>query len=288
MDPVPSIADAGSGRARTSPVPRQPAGTAAPTATVSVIVPTFNEAGNIDILLDRILRAIPEGDDYEIIVVDDDSADQTWRLVERRACNDDRIRVIRRLDQRGLSSAVLSGMGVATGSVFVVIDADLQHDERKIPDLVAGVLAGADICLGSRSAEGGSYGDFGRRRLVASKIGAALARTLLGVPVSDPMSGFFAVSRHRYRELSGRLNPRGFKILLEFVARGPAPTVAEVGYVFGSRLNGTTKLSGPVVGAYLLELAELTVASRLRRRRKDPVRVPQGERGGPGVSPGDR
>ena len=126
MDPVPSIADAGSVRARTSPVPRQPAGTAAPTATVSVIVPTFNEAGNIDILLDRILRAIPEGDDYEIIVVDDDSADQTWRLVERRACNDDRIRVIRRLDQRGLSSAVLSGMGVATGSVFVVIDADLH------------------------------------------------------------------------------------------------------------------------------------------------------------------
>jgi len=247
------------------------------------------------VVLDRLAETMagaPVVGPYEIIVVDDDSADGTWRLVEERAAGDPRIRLLRRTDQRGLSSAVLSGMGVATGTVLVVIDADLQHDERKIPELVAQVTAGVDVCLGSREAPGGGYGRFGRRRLLVSRVGAALARTLIGVPVSDPMSGFFAVSRDRYRELSGQLNPRGFKILLEFLARGPEPVVTEVGFVFGDRLSGSTKLSGPVIGAYLLSVAELAVASRWTRRRAARGaargRVPQAERGGPEISPNGR
>jgi dolichol-phosphate mannosyltransferase len=174
--------------------------------------------------------------------------------------------VIRRVGQRGLSSAVLAGMTVARGDVLVVIDADLQHDERRIPDLVAAVVGGADVALGSRETDGGGYGSFGRRRLAVSRLGATVARRVIGVRVSDPMSGFFAVSRDRHQQLSGRLNPRGFKILLEFLARGPEPRVAEIGYVFGPRGGGSTKFSWSVVGAFALSVIELAVARRRGRR----------------------
>ena len=231
----------------------------------SIIVPTFNESENIAVLLERLAATMVDVD-YEIIVVDDDSQDSTWRIAERIAMTDNRIRVIRRVDERGLSSAVVAGMQAATGQSLVVIDADLQHDETKIPDLVAAVVDdGADICLGSREVEGGSYGAFQRHRRFASWTGAALARQLLGLPVSDPMSGFFAVSRDRFELLANEVNPRGFKILLEFLARGPKPQVHEVGYEFGERLNGTTKLNSSVVLAYLVALTSL-MKQRLRRR----------------------
>ncbi len=232
---------------------------------VSVIVPTYNEAENIAPLLKRLDAAMSELD-YEIVVVDDDSQDSTWRIAERIALTDNRIRVVHRVGERGLSSAVLAGMATARGQSLLVIDADLQHDESKIPDLVGAVLTdGADICLGSREIEGGSYGAFQRHRRLVSWTGAAMARKLLGLPVSDPMSGFFVISRERFELLSDDVNPRGFKILLEFLARGPKPTVAEVGYEFGERVNGTTKLNSSVALAYLVALSSLMV-QRLRRR----------------------
>lgn len=228
------------------------------TPAVSVIVPTYDEADNIEVLLDR-LEAVLADHDHEIIVVDDDSPDGTWEVAEARAARSSRIRVLRRRNERGLSSAVLLGMTIARGEVLVVIDADLQHDERAIPALVSAVADdGYDICLGSREVEGGDYGDWGSGRRFVSWAGATLARTLLRLPVTDPMSGFFAVSRARFELVSGRINPRGFKILLEFVARGPRPTVQEVGYRFGRRVSGSTKLTGSVVVAYLLALIDLT------------------------------
>lgn len=230
--------------------------------TISVIVPTFNEAENISILIERLGTAL-EGHAYEVIVVDDNSPDRTWQVVEEIARHDHRVTVIRRMSERGLSSAVLAGMAAARGAALVAMDADLQHDERRIPELAAAVTSGgADVCLGSREAEGGGYGDFRRRRRLASWAGATLARLVLRVPVSDPMSGFFAVGRDRYELIESQVNPRGFKILLEFLARGPKPAVAEVGYVFGERLNGTTKLTGAVVLEYLRALLSLCRASR--------------------------
>lgn len=236
---------------------------------VSVIIPTYNEAANIGPILDHIDATLTEdlpSEPYEIVVVDDDSADGTWRLAEARSDQDRRIRVIRRVGRRGLSSAVLAGMAVARGQILVVIDADLQHDERCIPDLVRAVAAGADVALGSREVDGGGYGAFGRRRLAISRVGAVLSRRVIGVEVTDPMSGFFAVSRERYEALSGTLNPRGFKILLEFLARGPEPVVAEVGYQFRQRTGGSTKFDGAVGLAFVFSLCELAVARRRGRR----------------------
>ncbi len=227
--------------------------------TVSVIVPTYNESGNIGLLVARIQAALADFD-YEVIIVDDDSPDLTWKIATDLLVDEPRFSVIRRTTDRGLSAAVLTGMNVAQGSVLVVMDGDLQHDPDAIPALVSKVLDdGSEIAVASRAFDGGSYGDFSPRRRLISWIGAQMAHVLLQAPVSDPMSGFFAIDRRRYEEVVPLVNPRGFKILLEFLARGRRPDVAEVGYRFGNRVHGTTKLTGSVVVAYLLAMIDLSV-----------------------------
>lgn len=224
---------------------------------VSIIVPTFNESENIGPLIDR-LETVMADFDYEVIVVDDDSPDQTWRIVDERAVTNGRVRSLRRIGHRGLSSAVLDGMAMSEARVLAVMDADLQHDEAALPDIVSAILDDeVDICLGSRGAEGGSYGEWGASRRFISWGGAQLARQFLGVTVQDPMSGYFAVSRERFEAVRGLVNPRGFKILLELMSRGPTPRVAEVGYHFRRRSMGETKLSGSVVTDYLFAIIDL-------------------------------
>ncbi|MDH3679851.1 MAG: GtrA family protein, partial [Acidimicrobiia bacterium] len=169
---------------------------------------------------------------------------------------------------------VLEGMDAADGEALAVLDADLQHDEAALPTIVDAVLGGrAEVCLGSRRAPGGSYGDFGPIRRVMSFVGAQLARGALGVRVSDPMSGYFAVSRARYEAVRPAINPRGFKILLDLLANGPRPRVTEVGYRFRSRRRGETKLTGRVVVAYLLAVLELAVGRWHTRRFVDYIVV---------------
>ncbi len=258
------------------------AGTSSP-PMVSVIVPTYNEAGNILLLLGRLQSVLDQGDratanrpstadrrrnrGYEIIVVDDDSDDGTADLVELHAGPDRRIRTVRRRHDRGLSSAVLAGMGEAQGRILVVMDADLQHDESKLPELVAAVADGrADIAVGSRHVDGGGFGPFGRRRRLMSWAGTVLAQSLLGVTTTDPMSGFFAISRRHFIDVADQIDPRGFKILLEFLVRGPDATVVEVGYQFSSRHSGTTKLTGAIGLAYLRALIDLSLARRRQSR----------------------
>lgn len=226
---------------------------------VSVVLPTFNEADNIPELIERL--SVVLGDyDHEILVVDDDSPDQTWAVADELAARFPRVRSVRRVGERGLSSAVLHGFHLATGRVLVVMDADLQHDASILPAMIDPVLAGeVDMTVGSREAEGGSYGDWSAGRRFVSWGGKQLACRMLGLNIGDPMSGFFAVSRGRFHAVEPIVNPRGFKILLEFLARGSRPTVREVGYEFQERTRGVTKLTGSVVGAYLLALIDLVV-----------------------------
>ncbi len=224
---------------------------------VSVIIPTFNEAENIPVLVGRLEDALADLD-YELIIVDDDSPDRTWEVAQELGAHQPRLSVIHRTDARGLSSAVMTGFGAARGRTLAVLDADLQHDERILPDLVSAIIDdGADIAVGSREAPGGSYGEFGPWRRTVSWAGAQLARLMLRTPVNDPMSGFFVVSRERYEQVTDAVNPKGFKILLEFLATGSPPVVTEVGFRFGQRLHGATKLTGSVVVAYLMALLEL-------------------------------
>jgi dolichol-phosphate mannosyltransferase len=228
------------------------------TPAVSIVVPTYNERGNLPVLLRR-LGATLASLDHEIIVVDDDSPDGTWRLAQRLAIDQPEVRVVRRVGRRGLSSAVVDGMRMATGSCVAVLDADLQHDEAALPRMVDVVLGGrADICVGSRQAAGGSYGEFGYRRRALSRAGAAVARLVLRLDVRDAMSGYFVVSRQRVEEVVPMVDPRGFKVLLELLARGPKPEVVEVGYRFRMRTHGTTKLTGSVLAAFVVALASLS------------------------------
>ena len=226
-------------------------------AALSVIIPTYNEADNIPILLKRLATAL-QSIEYEVIVVDDNSPDRTWEVAESFARESDNLRVIRRLNERGLSSAVVYGMSVAVGSSVAVIDADCQHDESILPAMHNAVLNESyDVCVGSRASDGGSYGEWSPARRFISWVAATLARMMLPVKITDPMSGFFVISREIYLNLAPEINPRGFKILLEFIGRNPQLSIKEIGYTFRNRIHGETKLSGSVIKNYLIALYDL-------------------------------
>ena len=196
---------------------------------VSVIVPTYNERDNLPELFERISKAL-KGYDYEIIIVDDDSPDETWKLAEELS-NRYPVRVIRRTDEKGLSSAVIRGFKEATGDVFVVMDADLQHPPEVIPELLKAIEDGADIAIASRYVPGGGVKNWYWYRKLISKGAIMLGR--LALPkirnVKDPVSGFFALRRE----------------------------VVEVPFVFGLRKGGESKLSGKTMLNYLRHLYRL-------------------------------
>ncbi|MEZ5381159.1 MAG: glycosyltransferase [Microthrixaceae bacterium] len=224
---------------------------------VSVITPTYNEAENIGALLERLDEALHDVS-HEIIVVDDDSPDETWRIAEEYAESHHTVRVLRRFHDKGLSPAVLAGMELAEGRALAVIDADGQHDEGILPTMARKVAYGdADICVGSRASDGGSYGDWSKARRLVSWVATLIARLFLRVPLSDPMSGYFVISREAFEEAAADVNPQGFKILLEFLGRRPDLSVIEVGYRFRQRTAGETKLNSSVIRSYLLAVFDL-------------------------------
>jgi len=224
---------------------------------LSVIVPTYNESKNITLLLEKLGSALRNAT-HEIIVVDDNSPDLTWEIAEKFKATHPNIRVIRRLGERGLSSAVLTGMAVAGGNVLAVMDADLQHDETILMDMLHAVESeGYDAAVGSRATSGGSYGQWSKIRKLMSWSAALLAKIMLPVSVKDPMSGFFAISRALYTKSADRINPRGFKILLEFIARQKPLKIKEIGYTFRTRIHGETKLSSAVIRNYFVALYDL-------------------------------
>ncbi len=231
---------------------------------LSVITPTYNEADNVVPLLDGLEAALADVT-HEILVVDDDSPDRTWEIAERYASTHPTVRVIRRFSDHGLSSAVMAGFEASTGSVMAVIDADMQHDETKLPEMVSMIQAGdADLVVGTRGAEGGSYGEWSAFRRFVSWVAATIARIFLRVSTTDPMSGFFAVSRDAYRRAAPAVNPQGFKILLEFIGRNPGLRVREVGYEFRNRVHGETKMSPSIIRSYLLAVFELRFGRQVK------------------------
>ncbi|PSG98346.1 dolichol monophosphate mannose synthase [Thermoplasmatales archaeon SW_10_69_26] len=234
----------------------QPASDPEARPAVTVVVPTYNEADNLATLLERIDRALSATSSYEVLIVDDDSPDETWRVGERLA-EDYPVRVIRRTEESGLSTAVIRGFSAARAEHIVVMDADLQHPPERLPDLIEALEGGPDMAVGSRHAEHGSMGAFGPFRRLVSWVADALARTLLPDVrgVSDLQSGFFALHRSVVDEAD--LDPIGYKILLEVLVHGDADEVVEVGYTFGERHAGESKLDAGNVLAYLRHLVRL-------------------------------
>lgn len=221
----------------------------------SIILPTYNEADSIATTLTELLSVL-DGWEVEAIVVDDNSPDLTWQVAEGLAERDPRIRVLRRTVEPGLAASVLHGMDNARGNVFAVMDADGQHDPRVLVSMLNKVADGVDVCVASREAPGASYGDFPLWRRLMSKGGLVLTNLVLRTGVSDPLSGFFAVSRRHCEAIRADISPRGFKILLDFLARGN-PTVSEVPFTFRLRERGASKLKGATVGSWLKGLRDL-------------------------------
>ncbi len=185
---------------------------------LSIVVPVLNERGNIPTLVDRLERALGTLD-WEIVFVDDDSADGTADVCRRIAQSNPRVRILQRIGRIGLASACVEGILATSSRYIAVMDGDLQHDENQIPGMFR--LARdrhLDIVIGSRNLDAGGMGEFPEHRVRLSNLGKHLSSRLLRCDVSDPMSGFFLMDRNYFQEVVHDLSQIGFKILLDLIA----------------------------------------------------------------------
>jgi dolichol-phosphate mannosyltransferase len=231
----------------------------------SLVVATRNESHNLAELIALLTPAISSmtGDSYEIIVVDDDSPDETWKVAASLAAKDSHVVALRRMEERGLATAIVRGWQAARGELLGVIDADLQHPPEVTARLIAAMQGGADLAVASREAEGGGTSDWSMLRLMISRGSRALGKMLLpGVlgMVSDPMTGFFVIRRTAIEDVA--LSPCGYKILVELLVRSRAKKIVEVGYVFRSRERGESKASFRVFVDYVQHLFRLRAPAR--------------------------
>jgi dolichol-phosphate mannosyltransferase len=231
-----------------------------PAPELSVIVPAYHERANVPVLVDLLRHALA-GVDWEVIVVDDDSGDGTAAAVRAIGEHDARVRCIRRIGRRGLSGACLEGMLASQARYVAVMDADLQHDEALLPAMLATLRQGDnDLVVASRHVDGGSDDAFSVLRSRISRGANFLARRLLKVELTDPMSGFFMVRRAVVEEIAPDLSSQGFKILLDIVAtKNGTLRFAELPYVFRARQHGESKLDAGVALDFIaLLVAKLT------------------------------
>ncbi len=238
-------------------------------ATISVIVPTWNERDNIAPLLQG-LEAALAGSDFEVVVVDDNSPDGTAEAVEAYAPGNERFRVVRRAGKLGLARAVLEGVRATRGDYVVMMDADLSHDPQVVPRLLQRLEEGYDVAVGSRYVAGGAASHWPWRRRLSSHVSILIARVLLGLRTRDLTSGFAAFRRRYLAELPTRYSARGFKLLLEVLAVWPRLRVAEEPITFGDRAMGESKYGLREVLRYLglcLRLFLYRLRRRLRSRQ---------------------
>ncbi|MGZ5921515.1 MAG: glycosyltransferase family 2 protein, partial [Rhizomicrobium sp.] len=229
-------------------------------AELSIVVPTYKERGNVAELVRRLDAALA-GISWEAIFVDDNSPDGTAQAVKDIAAADNRVRCLRRVGRRGLAGACIEGMLSSASPFVAVMDADLQHDEKVLPQMLTRLrTGGADLVAGTRYVEGGSAESFSGRRSAISRAATALTHRLVGTNLSDPMSGFFMMRRERLEEIAPRLSPVGFKILLDIAATGGERlAIAEQPYVFGARFDGESKFNAQIGVEFLgLLLAKMT------------------------------
>ena len=227
---------------------------------VAVVVPTLNEAANVEKLIAK-LSVVLAGRGWEVLFVDDNSADGTSELVRRIARESRHVRIVQRVGRRGLSSAVVEGILATAAPIVAVMDGDLQHSEDALPRLIDAIADdGADIAVGTRYVAGGGIGDWDSDRARMSRLATRAGQIALGTDVSDPMSGFFAIRRDAFERALPRLSAIGFKILLDILASSPTPLkVAEIPYQFRSREAGESKIGARVIAEYAELIADKTI-----------------------------
>jgi dolichol-phosphate mannosyltransferase len=234
---------------------------------LSLVLPTYQEKHNIEMIVAQIsskLDYILPGA-YELIVVDDNSPDLTWSVAAELTNKYPQLRVMRRVDERGLATAVVRGWQISRGQILGVMDADLQHPPEALGQMWAAIDRGADLVVASRNVEGGGVSEWSFLRRCLSRgaqiLGLIILPEVVG-RVSDPMSGYFLVQREA---IAGKvLSPLGYKILVEVVGRGDIAKIAEVGYEFQERQTGDSKVTGRQYVEYIQHLFRLRL-SRSRR-----------------------
>jgi len=229
---------------------------------LGLVIPTLNEAGNIPILLERLRAAVADAPiDCEFIIVDDGSNDGTAEVGRACAGHDPRVRVFERKGERGLAGAVIHGWAQTDADLLGVIDADLQHPPELLPDLLDPVLNGGDIAIASRyvTGNGDSLGEWNKFRVLVSRCSTLLATAPLrdrGLTITDPHAGLFVVMRECIDEL--KLQPQGFKILLEILVKGRISKTTEVPFRFATRQSGKSKADIRVALHYFTLLGKLS------------------------------
>ncbi|MDZ8024044.1 MAG: glycosyltransferase [Nostoc sp. DedQUE11] len=266
------------GPLKISELPPNDVATSSESIYFSLVIPTYKERDNIKNIVSILSQLLDESipGKYELIVVDDDSPDLTWEIAQSLTTEYPQLRVMRRQQERGLSSAVIRGWQAATGNVLGVIDGDLQHPPEVLMQLLRNVEQGADLAVASRHVEGGGVSSWSVVRRLLSRgaqlLGLIILPGVLG-RVSDPMSGYFMVRRSAIA--NARLNPVGYKILLEVIGRGKVNQVAEVGYVFRERTEGESKVTWKQYIDYIHHLVRLRLSTgrvgRLKRKVNFPV-----------------
>jgi dolichol-phosphate mannosyltransferase len=225
----------------------------------ALIIPTLNEAGNIDAILSAVTHNLAgTNQEYEIVVVDDGSTDGTVENVREWIKRDSRVRILSRDGQRGLAGAVLHGWSQTRANLLGVMDADLQHPPKLLP-LLLDAVGSADIAIASRYAAEHGVRGWNPVRAAISRLSTLAAEPLLrkkNLNITDPMSGFFIVHRRCIDGIA--FQPSGFKLLLEVLVRGRIQNAREVPYHFGLRHAGQSKAGAAVAFHYLHLLGRLS------------------------------
>jgi dolichol-phosphate mannosyltransferase len=225
-------------------------------AELCIVVPTYNERDNLPELVARVSDAL-YGIEWEMIVVDDDSPDDTAQTVRAFGLRDPRIRAIRRVGRRGLSSACIEGM-LASGAAFLALmDADLRHDPLLLREMFGVLRVGSvDMVVASRDLADGPSGEWMEQRATTWRLAVWAARLAGRLPLADPLSGYFAIRREVIDQAAPRLSGVGSKLLLDILLAVPGLRISELPVALGVRTRGESKFSPRMVWDYGVMLAQ--------------------------------
>ena len=238
---------------------------------ISIVVPTYNESEGLPKFVEAVFAVLEQhGIKAEMVIVDDNSPDGTGRVADELAQRFS-LRVLHRPGKLGLASAVVDGFNLASGGILGIMDADLSHAPEALPRMLEALRSGeADLAVGSRYVPGGGTEGWPFRRRFTSVAACWLARPLTGV--RDATSGFLLMRREVVQGV--RLNPIGFKIGLEIIAKGRYERCVEVPYIFRDRFAGKSKFGRREILAYLRQLVLLALDRQAGRGRRAPERIP--------------
>ncbi len=228
---------------------------------LTVVLPTYNESEFIEKTITSIIEQIKKAKTgYEIIVVDDNSPDKTWQIVENLSKINKNIKPYVRYRHKGLSDAIVDAFTIAKGDYLLVMDANGMHDEKKIPEMLKEIKSN-DIVIGSRYLLKKDTVNMPLQRIIVSKVASYLASPLLrNKKTTDPMSRFFMIKKKKFNEIKPKLQIKGYKILLDILFASPKNIkIHEMHYNLKKQYRGKSKLKKEVVNDYFRMLIKQSI-----------------------------